>query len=128
MDPAATTLPILTSIVDQPALAAKIALLGLAGGLGGGLFGIGGGLVIGKAVNVAKQLGVYQCVCVCAHECDGERLYVQPTSGACAVMRQHNMLAATSIYLPAFYPTFHYTRTAVLIYGCVFRMLHVCIP
>ena len=33
MDPAATTLPILTSIVDQPALAAKIALLGLAGGL-----------------------------------------------------------------------------------------------
>jgi len=46
VDPAATTLPILTSIVDQPALAAKIALLGLAGGLGGGLFGIGGGLVI----------------------------------------------------------------------------------
>jgi len=46
VDPAATTLPILTSIVDQPALAAKIALLGLAGGLGGGLFGIGGGVVI----------------------------------------------------------------------------------
>lgn len=46
MDPAASTLPILTSVTDQPALAAKIALLGLAGGLGGGLFGIGGGLVM----------------------------------------------------------------------------------
>lgn len=42
----AAALPVLTSIVDQPALAAQIALLGLAGGLGGGLFGIGGGLVI----------------------------------------------------------------------------------
>ncbi len=46
MDPASATLPILTSITDQPALAAKIAILGIAGGLGGGLFGIGGGLVI----------------------------------------------------------------------------------
>lgn len=46
MDPSATTLPVLTSIVDQPGLAATIAVLGLAGGLGGGLFGIGGGLVI----------------------------------------------------------------------------------
>jgi len=46
VDPADATLPILTSIVDQPALATKIALIGLAGGLGGGLFGIGGGLVI----------------------------------------------------------------------------------
>jgi uncharacterized membrane protein YfcA len=46
VDPATSTLPVLTSIADQPGLAAKIALLGLAGGLGGGLFGIGGGLVM----------------------------------------------------------------------------------
>lgn len=46
VESAATTLPVLTSIVEQPALAAQIALVGLAGGLGGGLFGIGGGVVI----------------------------------------------------------------------------------
>ncbi|MBU6209033.1 MAG: sulfite exporter TauE/SafE family protein [Planctomycetes bacterium] len=62
MDPAATTLPILTSIVDQPALAAKIALLGLAGGLGGGLFGIGGGLVIipGLTMLLSASIKTFQ--------------------------------------------------------------------
>lgn len=58
MDPAATTLPILTSIVDQPALAAKIALLGLAGGLGGGLFGIGGGLVIIPGLTMLSSASI----------------------------------------------------------------------
>jgi len=54
VDPAAATLPILTSIVDQPVLVAKIALIGLAGGLGGGLFGIGGGLVIIPGLTVVS--------------------------------------------------------------------------
>lgn len=58
MDPAAATLPILTSITDQPALAAKIALLGLAGGLGGGLFGIGGGLVIIPGLTMLSSASI----------------------------------------------------------------------
>lgn len=58
MDPAAATLPILTSIADQPALAAKIALLGLAGGLGGGLFGIGGGLVIIPGLTMLSSASI----------------------------------------------------------------------
>ncbi len=58
VDPAATTLPILTSIVDQPALAAKIAMLGLAGGLGGGLFGIGGGLVIIPGLTMLSSASI----------------------------------------------------------------------
>ena len=58
MDPAAATLPILTSITDQPTLAAKIALLGLAGGLGGGLFGIGGGLVIIPGLTMLSSASI----------------------------------------------------------------------
>jgi len=58
VDPAAATLPILTSITDQPALAAKIALLGLAGGLGGGLFGIGGGLVIIPGLTMLSSASI----------------------------------------------------------------------
>jgi uncharacterized membrane protein YfcA len=58
VDPADATLPILTSIADQPALAAKIAILGLAGGLGGGLFGIGGGLVIIPGLTVLSSASI----------------------------------------------------------------------
>ena len=58
MDPASATLPILTSISDQPALAAKIAILGLAGGLGGGLFGIGGGLVIIPGLTMLSSASI----------------------------------------------------------------------
>ncbi len=58
VDPTATTLPILTSLVDQPALAAKIALLGLAGGLSGGLFGIGGGLVIIPGLTILSSASI----------------------------------------------------------------------
>ncbi len=58
MDPAAATLPILTSITDQPALAAKIAILGIAGGLGGGLFGIGGGLVIIPGLTMLSSASI----------------------------------------------------------------------
>ncbi len=58
MDPASATLPILTSITDQPALAAKIAILGIAGGLGGGLFGIGGGLVIIPGLTMLSSASI----------------------------------------------------------------------
>jgi uncharacterized membrane protein YfcA len=58
VDQAASTLPVLTSIVDQPGLAAKIALLGLAGGLGGGLFGIGGGLVIIPGLTMLSSASI----------------------------------------------------------------------
>ena len=58
VDQAVSTLPVLTSIVDQPGLAAKIALLGLAGGLGGGLFGIGGGLVIIPGLTMLSSASI----------------------------------------------------------------------
>ncbi len=58
MDPASATLPILTSITDQPALAAKIVILGIAGGLGGGLFGIGGGLVIIPGLTMLSSASI----------------------------------------------------------------------
>lgn len=62
MDSAAPALPVLTSIADQPQLALLIAILGLGAGLAGGLFGIGGGLVIipGLTLLCGGSIKVFQ--------------------------------------------------------------------
>ncbi len=59
---AANAHDLLTSVSEQPALTAEVALLGLVAGMAGGLFGIGGGLIIIPALALLMDgdLKVFQ--------------------------------------------------------------------